>query len=366
MRTKDTVVAGCDPHKRTMTVAIVDVTGATIDARSFPNTPAGLAGVVSWLAGLGAVVERVGVEGSAGWGRHLTMALTRAGHDVREVNARRTAEGRRRRRRAKTDREDALAIARETVADAGLPRALPAITDDAGQLLDTLVQRRKFLVRRRQRLLAETEVVLSKMALELVERLPSTKTVKTRLNAVRRGALGDNAVGVDVERLKWLTDIVGDLDEIAVRVKQIDKRLAVLVAESGSTLTEEVGIGTVSAAELLVEVNNPSRFATESKFARWCGIACVAVSSGEGDGEPSRHRLDLLGNRQVNRILHGISVTQSRCKHPPAVDYLDRKRASGKSKREARRAHKRQLANRIIRRMWADQRRRNDNLAHAA
>lgn len=42
MRTNDTVVAGCDPHKRTMTVAIVDGNGATIDVRSFPNTPAGL------------------------------------------------------------------------------------------------------------------------------------------------------------------------------------------------------------------------------------------------------------------------------------------------------------------------------------
>jgi transposase len=45
-------------------------------------------------------------------------------------------------------------------------------------------------------------------------------------------------------------------------VKRIDKRLAVLVDESGSTLTEMVGIGTVTAAELLVEVNDPSRLAT--------------------------------------------------------------------------------------------------------
>jgi hypothetical protein len=90
------------------------------------------------------------------------------------------------------------------------------------------------------------------------------------------------------------------------------------------------------------------------------------VSSGEGDDEPLRHRLDLLGNRQVNRILHGISVTQASCKHAPAVDYLERKRAAGKSKREARRAHKRQLANRIIRHMWADQRRRQERLAAAA
>jgi hypothetical protein len=72
-----TVVAGCDPHKRTMPIAVVDVSGATVEARSFPNTPAGLDAVVKWLVGIGAVVARVGVEGSVGWGHHLTMALAR-------------------------------------------------------------------------------------------------------------------------------------------------------------------------------------------------------------------------------------------------------------------------------------------------
>jgi transposase len=76
----------------------------------------------------------------------------------------------------------------------------------------------------------------------------------------------------------------------------------------------------------------------------------------EGDGDPVRHRLDLLGNRQVNRILYTMSVTKAR--HLPlAREYMARKRAEGKSKKEARRAHKRQLAKRVIRRMWADQRR---------
>ena len=47
-------------------------------------------------------------------GRPLVLALTAAGYDVREVQANRTAERRKRRRRAKTDIEDAEAIARET------------------------------------------------------------------------------------------------------------------------------------------------------------------------------------------------------------------------------------------------------------
>jgi len=80
------------------------------------------------------------------------------------------------------------------------------------------------------------------------------------------------------------------------------------------------------------------------------------VSSGEGDGEPVRHRLDRLGNRTVNSTLHIMSVTQARC-HEPAKSYLARKRADGATSREARRAHKTHLGRRVIRRMWADQRR---------
>ena len=42
-------------------------------------------------------------------------------------------------------------------------------------------------------------------------------------------------------------------------------------------------------------------------------------------------------------------------RQPEAAAYLARKATEGKTRREARRAHKRQLANRIIRRMWRDE-----------
>ena len=40
---------------------------------------------------------------------------------------------------------------------------------------------------------------------------------------------------------------------------------------------------------------------------------------------------------------------------PDATIYIDRKLGEGKTRREARRAHKRHLANRVIRRMWKDE-----------
>jgi hypothetical protein len=108
---------------------------------------------------------------------------------------------------------------------------------------------------------------------------------------------------------------------------------------------------------LLVGVGDPFRFAPESKFARWCGTGAVALSSGEGHGLPVKHRLDFGGNRRINSVLYIASVTQHRDRDD-ARTYIDRKLGEGKTRREARRAHKRHLANRVIRRMWNDEPRR--------
>ncbi len=63
-------------------------------------------------------------------------------------------------------------------------------------------------------------------------------------------------------------------------------------------------------------------------------------------GKHQRHRLDRGGNRQLNRALHQIAITQART-HPPARAYMDRKQAEGKSRREALRSLKRHLARTI-------------------
>ena len=64
-------------------------------------------------------------------------------------------------------------------------------------------------------------------------------------------------------------------------------------------------------------------------------------------------------------MLYIASVTQQRSQ-PDAAAYLARKATEGKTRREARRAHKRQLANRIIRRMWRDEAARQQPSALAA
>lgn len=348
-------VIGCDPHKSTVTIAAVDGTGADLSVESFPNDSDGFDRVLAWIDGLEVDVIRVGVEGSSTWGRHLAVRLGEMDYDVREVPPTRTTDRRRRRRRPKTDREDALAVARETLGDQSLPPAKPTLEiSEAQSELAVIYQCRRSLVRRRQRLLNEAEGLLNKLPPALTRGLPNK--VERRLRRVAELGPDPTATPGLAETLAWLSELADELDRWEAQIDELEKRIPPLLRACGSTLTEEFGIGEISAAELVTAVADPFRFKTEGAFARWCGVAPIAVSSGEGDGEPIRHRLDLLGNREVNRILYTMSVTQAR--HlPTAKEYLARKRAEGKSKKEARRAHKRQLAKRIIRRMWADQRR---------
>jgi transposase len=162
--------------------------------------------------------------------------------------------------------------------------------------------------------------------------------------------------------MSWLMPLVDQDRRAVAEIRRLERELTRLLDEHGTTLREESGIGPIAAATLIVEVGDPFRFPRESKFARWCGTGAVALSTGEGAGIPVRHRLDFGGNRRINAVLYVASITQQRF-HPDARAYFERKITEGKSRRGARRAHKRHLANRVIRRMWKDEARRLNKLA---
>ena len=105
-------------------------------------------------------------------------------------------------------------------------------------------------------------------------------------------------------------------------------------------------------AELLVEVGDARRF-TEGGFARFNGTAPLPASTGEGPGEPVRHRYNPGGNRRVNSVLHRMAVTQLRCE-PRAQRIYAAARAGGHTKTEARRVIKRHLSDAVYRRMIRD------------
>lgn len=314
----------------------------------------GLAQLLAILTDTGVVIDRVGVEGSSSLGLPVVAALRVGGYDVREVQASRTNDRRRRRHRAKTDITDAHAIAAETLADPDLPPARKHAEPPSPvwETLRVLRSQRESLVLQRVRLLSEAEPVLCALPIEIRDQLPATSRVTAALKTIRSLDL-DGLSRADTARVGWLRSTLTAIEAITCDLKGVDAQIPTLLDELGCTLTEIVGVGVVTAMTLVTEVGDPTRFRTEAQFARWCGAAPVAVSSGEGHGQPRRHRLDLAGNRQVNSALHIVHVTQARM-HEPARTFLAKSTATGKSARDARRSHKRQLANVLIRRMWRD------------
>jgi transposase len=354
------LVAGIDPHKRTLTVALLDDRGGVVDTRTFKVSGHGHRAMLGWAAQHGHVVTW-GVEGASGLGRHTAVFLGQAGADVRDVCPTRTAQQARRRRQGKTDNLDAERIARETRAHPDLPAAFKQAAGKVGpdpvhDQMALLHKARRSLLKTRQHLLNEAEAILIALPEALQVDLGDTRDVRRRLNALPeldRAHIDDPVVAL---RLRLLDQTAADVAELDTRDKTITAELAQLVAQQASTLDDLVGLSTKSAVEVLVETGDPTRF-TEGGYARFNGTAPIPASSGEGDDEPKRHRLDRGGNRQLNAVLHRMAITQLRC-NPAARDLYDRARARGHTKREAMRILKRHLSNIVYRTMLQDAHRR--------
>jgi transposase len=84
------------------------------------------------------------------------------------------------------------------------------------------------------------------------------------------------------------------------------------------------------------------RLSSERAFAKVCGVAPRDASS----GCQQRHRLNRGGNRQTNRALHTLVVVRLRA-HGPSRQYMARRSAEGKTKKEVMRCLTRYVAREI-------------------
>jgi transposase len=349
-------VVGIDPHKRTLSASVLDERGGLLGTRHFKVSGEGHRALEQWALGFGSVA-RWGVEGASGVGRHTAAFLCERGHDVRDCCATRTAEHNKRRRQGKSDALDSERIARETLAHKDLPLAFKRAGNDAGpdeptELLSLWHKARRSLNKTRQQLLNEAENLLNELPDDLREQLPDTKKVRPRLAALARCDCTRTWDAATALRLRLLLEHAEAISELDARDREITRALASLIKNSGSTLDQLCGLATRTVAELLVEIGDPRRF-TEGGFARFNGTAPLPASSGEGEDEPQRHRLNRGGNRRVNCVLHLMAVTQLRCDPRAQKIYADARR-NGHTKKEAMRTLKRNLSNVVHRWMMRD------------
>ena len=126
-------------------------------------------------------------------------------------------------------------------------------------------------------------------------------------------------------------------------IKTHDEILDALTADAAPALRAAFGIGVDVAAEMLILAgDNPKRIRSEAAFAKLCGACPLPASS----GATQRHRLNYAGHRQANSALYRSVIVRMRF-HQPTIDYVARRTAEGKTKREIIRCLKRYLAREI-------------------
>jgi transposase len=136
-------------------------------------------------------------------------------------------------------------------------------------------------------------------------------------------------------RYQHLSEEIGKLDEQLNRV----------VSQVAPELVAVEGIGTDTAASLLIAVgDNPERLKSEAAFAHLCGAAPIPASS----GKTVRHRLNRHGNRDANRALYVIAVCRM-SRDERTRTYVAKRTAEGKTKKEIIRCLKRYIAREIYR-----------------
>jgi transposase len=155
---------------------------------------------------------------------------------------------------------------------------------------------------------------------------------------------GDSSVRAELVRRR-----IAELRRVSNEIAETKARLREALAGSGTTLTEVPGIGPLIAAKILGEVGDVDRIRSQAAFAMMAGTAPLVASSGMS----SRHRLNRGGNRKLNFALHYMALVRYRSDEKTKA-YVERRRAEGKTFKEAMRCLKRHLSNVVYRQMVSD------------
>ena len=265
--------------------------------------------------------------------RTLEGKLIAAGEELVRVPPKLMAPERRAgRARGKSDPIDALAVARAALREPRLSRPRP--DEQPFRELKLLVDHREDLVDERRR--AQQRLRWHLHQLDPSFDVPARHLDRpSQLDRVARW-LSRRPAEVQV---RVAPELVARCRSLTRSIVELDRELEQRTIETAPALLELPGCGVLTAAKLLAEVGPIDRFDSDAQLARHSGVAPLEASS----GRVQRHRLDRGGIRQLNAAFYRIAITQARV-HPAARAYLERKQAEGKSRREAIRCLKRQLA----------------------
>jgi transposase len=331
-------VIGVDTHLDEHVLAIIAApSGAVLARRSIQASARGYAAALRFAAAEANGVRAWAIEGTGSYGAGLARFLAGRQETVLEVSRTPRAE---RRLRGKDDSLDATRTAQAALASETL--ALPRSGERREALRLLLVARRSAVDVRREALgqLRGVVVTAPDKLREELRGLPVGRLLE-RCSRLRRS----RSAGADELATRLvLRSLARRIEAATLEAAELERELLGHVRALAPQLLDEPGVGPIVAAQLIVAWSHRGRLRSEAAFARLAGVAPVPASS----GKTTRHRLSRGGDRQLNRALH--TVVLHRRQHDPATrDYIARRIAEGKSRRDATRLLKRYLARHLYR-----------------
>jgi transposase len=335
------IVIGADIHKSTHALAAVSGDGGLVAGElEIRADESGHLAALRWARELGQ--ERVwAIEDCRHLSRRFEQALITAGERVVRVPPKMMGQARRGEREpGKSDQIDARAVARAVVRE-GVERFPAAFLDERALEIRLLADHRADLVVERTRQINRLRWHLVDLCPDLEAKIPARQLNSGAMldRIARRLRQEERSV-----RTRVALELVVSIRAITRQAYGLESELRTLILAYRPALLAEQGLGVLTAATLIGRTAGAERFPTDAHFARQAGVAPIPVSSGRKD----RHRLHRGGDRQLNRALHVIAITRARI-DPQTRAYLERKRAEGKTNREALRCLKRHLARHVHR-----------------
>jgi transposase len=333
-----TITLGVDTHKDTHVGVALDGLGRFQGTLSVAANPAGYKRLVEWASEFGHL-EHAGVEGTGSFGAGLARFLKAQEIKVFEVIR---PKRRDQYRSGKSDPIDAEAAARAVLA--GTATGEPKDADGEVEMIRTLRTTRRCAVKARAGAANQLQTLLVTAPEGLKSDLCGLSTARLveKASRLRPGA---NPSNVEAATKFALCSVARRYQRLSEEISELDEQLDRLVTEVAPELVAVEGVGTDTAASLLIAAgDNPERLRDEAAFAHLCGAAPIPASSGQS----VRHRLNRHGNRDANRALYVIAVCRmSRDERTRA--YIAKRTAEGKSKKEIIRCLKRYIAREIYR-----------------
>jgi transposase len=330
------IIGGIDTHTDVHQAAVIDTFGRRLATAAFPTTPAGYHQLLDWLRSYGTVTA-VGVEGTGAYGAELARLLRANRVSVIEVDR---PDRRTRRAHGKSDPLDAYAAADAVLAHRA--QGTPKTRDGIVEAIRALRLVRASAVKARTQTTNQIHALITTAPSPVREPLRALPTAEL-IRHLARSRPGSDPSDPACATRTALRRLARRHQHLTEEITDADTELRPLVTQAAPQLVTLLGVGTQTAAQLLITAgDNPDRLKSEASFAHLCAAAPLPASS----GRTHRHRLNRGGDRHANSALHMTALVRMR--HDPRTrHYVARRTTEGLTKKDIIRCLKRAIAREI-------------------